>query len=356
MEFNSYNLCFLDEELQKGSLHDTQLEQVDLSDKELSHQQWQEVSWAGVRYSDNNLTQLSWITGEVKESDFLDLQSTQLHWDNVKLSGVRFLRNHWNHPHFSRCDVDRSINHRWLVQEGRFDSCRFKDTEFNRASLNQTLFKECRFETSYGEGLLGFHKSDFSNCLFWGCYFAGDFGSDIEWNNCLFVNCHFDRVGVECFQEGSYFFKDCINSPSSYNGSLKHENYDSSQLDELYKRIEDQPMDKESIAGMLEDYSQDMLRDTLADLLSRKPNVTQQQSTSAQTEWDKINNFTHLMRYIKQKYDFAELDSFNVEGNAVHYRHKGRLHLISETEEPQVTEPSSPLEESSSGRFGKLEL
>lgn len=234
-EYNSYCKFLLKEDLSEGKLNEASILSMDLSANELSGKEFLQVNAVQLRLAEKEINNFTWNRGEISRSDWIDVLGDSICLRGLKLQGNRFLRCRWTHFNWSDCDLNGSVSHRWNLEKGAFEKCRFKDSEVSRFEMANVFFNQCRFELTQGEGLLGFRQGRLKSCLFVDCYISGPFFQDIDWDDCLFVRCSFNRFSPDSLNDKTVYFHQCQGM--DIVNSISECNIDSTALEMIHHRI-----------------------------------------------------------------------------------------------------------------------
>lgn len=119
---------------------------------------------------------------------------------------------------------------------------------------------------------------------------------------------------------------------------------------------------EEQIRASINDIDADILRDTLAILLSKNDNLTSEHREEHKVHYQ---NFAQAILDLKKQFNFPELDLFSTEADLVYIQAGDRKVLLTEkSESPTPPKPNSPITEEDAfeniktgdTRFSHLEL
>ena len=99
-------------------------------------------------------------------------------------SGDTLIKANWNNCKISQMTINQSTMQRAVIKNGLVQNSCFSDFEGIYSTLNDSCFRNCRFENTFEAGMNGFSGAKFENCIFEGYPLRG-----VHTSSCVFINC-----------------------------------------------------------------------------------------------------------------------------------------------------------------------
>lgn len=199
--YNYSSKDILEIDLQTGLITDASITNSDLDNLCSKN-----ILWNKTELRDSNCNDASFSVSELTEcnfyrSSFINTQFSDCRFNNdtmhsLSLIKVKFINSKIRNVLFDSCTMQRAEFTKDIIETSTI-----KDVEGIYSDFSNTVFINCFFELTYGNGMNGFSSAVFDNCLFYRCRFLGNPLRGAKTNNCTFASCEgeiTDDIEADC--------------------------------------------------------------------------------------------------------------------------------------------------------------
>lgn len=207
-------------EMQSGYLNEASITNSDLDTLCSNNIVWNKTELRDSNCNDSIFLQSKIIECDFSRSSLINSQFLNCTINNTKMHGLSFIKVKFEDSRIRNLVIDSCTMQRSVFSKSTIESTTIKDIEGLYSKFINTVFTNCFFELSYGNGMNGFSSAFFENCLFYNCNFIGYPLRGATTKGCTFVACSgeiTDDIEAMC----SYGLP--INQPCSYK-ELEHYN------------------------------------------------------------------------------------------------------------------------------------
>ena len=187
--YNYSNKDIIQIDFQTGSFTDASITNSDLDGLSSSCIHWSKTEIRDSNCNDSLFIETNLSDCTFSRSSFINSQFSKCNLLNNNLQGlslikVKILNSTLKRTVFEACTMQRAQFKNTII-----DSSTIKDIEGIFASFSNTVFINCYFELTYGNGMNGFSSALFENCIFYNCTFSGYPLRGAKIDHCTFIAC-----------------------------------------------------------------------------------------------------------------------------------------------------------------------
>lgn len=332
--YGSANRIFIENALRSGKITESRISGCNLEGFSAFNALWHKTDIEELHAEHSSFTQIQFDESIFNRAGFKDACFTDCTFDTVQLNGLTLIKSIWKNIFFYAGNIRFCTLVRAGFNRVQMVNSILSDFEAAYADISNCFFLNSTVELTYGKGMNGFSGAKLQHCIFYNCHFSGFPLRGVQLKNCLFFNCY-GEIGE---MEGEYMINPNITQT------------------------------RESLVQM----DQKQLVDTLALALTE----VKEQSSVAGSAKPEFTNFAQAIQYLKNNFDFAELNAFSTEADLVYVNAADRKILLSDkdsmysqTKERSLSQSIKPLQrgdsknddqsepfENETGRFSRLEF
>lgn len=199
--YNYSNKDIIQIDFQTGSLIDASITNSDLDGLTSNSVNWSKTeirdsNCNDAQFNSSNFSECNFSRSSLINSQFAKCQLINNNLQGLSLIKLKVLNSKLKKTVFESCTMQRAQFKNTIIE-----SSTIKDIEGIFASFSNTVFINCYFELTYGNGMNGFSSGQFENCIFYNCNFTGYPLRGASINHCTFIACGgeiSDDISSEC--------------------------------------------------------------------------------------------------------------------------------------------------------------
>lgn len=187
--YNYSNKEILENDFHSGRLDEASITNSDLDNLCSSNIIWNKTEVRNTNcneavFSNSTLIECNFFRSSLINSQFSSCKLNENTLQGLSLIKVKFKNSKLQKTLFDSCTMQRADFSKCIIQNSTI-----KDIEGIYAVFSNTVFINCFFELTYGNGMNGFSSATFENCLFYNCHFTGYPLRGAKTKGCTFIAC-----------------------------------------------------------------------------------------------------------------------------------------------------------------------
>lgn len=216
--FGPWSVHVLDEALDQGSLENAVLDQVVLTGRDISRQNWSDIRIRGAECGNADFLDVTWKHVVSDMSNFRKTLFAGSYFEEVDFSTCNLGGCDFSDAQFTRCRINDSLLPHVNLHHTKAHGCHFRNFEAPYARISQAVFVDCVFECLDVSGITGFRDGRMWDGLFLRCSFLGECLERVDLSGSVFISCDFKNVSWEGCTWAEARFVDCQSAPGHFIG------------------------------------------------------------------------------------------------------------------------------------------
>lgn len=228
--FGPKSIRLLESYFEQEVINDILLKKCSIPEKKLSHKIWENC-------------QLEECILDESQFDYSELKNVKIKMCNVRSVNFRktkfsevtceqniLIKADFSYSTFSNVKMTESVLPLSSFVNSVFVNSHFRNLDWTRANLSNSVFYSCLFEFDGSFGVTGLRQGHLEKSFFYNCDFSGEIFDDCCIAENVFVKCRFHHIDWSDLEVQRTFFVDCSNSPEGLKKFQKIDLTDSEYL------------------------------------------------------------------------------------------------------------------------------
>lgn len=153
------------------------------------------VIWDKTDITDSNCNDSIFDVSQFSEckfhhSSFINTCFNKCSIKQTYFTGVSLIKSKFSNSFFNSNIIESCTMQRANLDKNIIQNTTLKNFEGVYTKITDTVFINCLFELTYGNGMNGFSSADIENCIFINCSFKGFPLRGTNVTRCTFINCN----------------------------------------------------------------------------------------------------------------------------------------------------------------------